>query len=174
MALPCEGGTQHSAPRRAVTAPSVPCCPILQDGRGQGKKEADTLGGDKGSGRPRLGSTLTCCVTQASPLPSLSFVFFSWKIDWVCLQAYVRINLNEHKGFLHPLETCTQACTHVHTHTHTCTHSWWHRVTGIPVAVPRAPRTRMPFLGVSLGPGIRVRSLASPPPPAQTPSAPNL
>lgn len=82
---------------------------------------------------PGLGSTLTCCVTQASPQPFLSFVFFSWKIDWACLQAYERINSNEHKGSLHPLEMCTQTCTYVHIHMHTCTHSWWYWVTGIPV-----------------------------------------
>lgn len=77
MALPCEGGTQHSAPRRAGTAPSVPCCPILQDGRGQGKEEADTLGGDKGSGRhlPWLYPHLLCDPGQSTALPEFCLFF---------------------------------------------------------------------------------------------------
>lgn len=56
-------------------SPVITCCPILQNGPGQGKKEADRLG-DKGSGRALswLCPNLLCDPGQSTVL--LEFCLF--------------------------------------------------------------------------------------------------
>lgn len=78
------------------------------------------------------------------------------------------INFTGHERVLDPFERCVHPCTHIHTHS-------WGDI-GLQES-PSRPKDHStsghPTREVSLGTGTRGR-VPVPPPPAQTPSAPNL